>query len=62
MEQIINLVTTNGLAVAIAVYFLIKDYKQGTQMVDSIRACTDVLTEVRTVLSMIQGQHLKAGE
>ena len=62
MEEIVNIISTNGLAVAIAVYFLFKDFKQGQQMVDSIKACTSVLNELKGVINELKAFHLKEQE
>lgn len=50
MENIIELVTTNGIAVAIIVYFLYKDYKFND-------AILNVLGEMREVLSSLKTWH-----
>lgn len=44
MDHLVELVTTNGLAVAIIVYFLYKDFKFNDQIVQ-------LLGEVREVLA-----------
>jgi hypothetical protein len=47
MEQLVNLITTSGMAVVIVAYFLYKDYK----FHDTI---LDVLCELKEVMSVIK--------
>ena len=47
MENIINLIVSNGLATVIVAYFLYKDYKQTAQIIN-------VLGEIREVLSVVK--------
>lgn len=47
MEQLVNLITTSGMAVVIVAYFLYKDYK----FHDNIMS---VLTEMRELMSIIK--------
>lgn len=62
MEEIINIVANNGLAIGIAIYFLFKDFKQGAQMIASIDACTGVLNELKGVIGELKAFHLKEQE
>lgn len=47
MEAIVNLITTNGIAVVIIAYFLFKDYKFNEQIID-------ILGEIREVLAVMK--------
>ena len=46
MENIINMIATNGVAVVIVAYFLYKDFKFNGQLVE-------LMQEIREVLSLI---------
>ena len=46
MNEIINMIVTNGVAVVIVAYFLYKDYKFNGQIVE-------LMQEIREVLSII---------
>lgn len=48
MEAIIELVTTYGLATAIIVYFLYKDYKFNDTIVNLLAEVKEVLAELKT--------------
>lgn len=50
MGELIELVTTNGIAIAIIVYFLYKDYKFND-------ATLGVLTEIQKVLASLKTLH-----
>lgn len=47
MEQIVNLIVTNGVAVVIVAYFLFKDYLTTRQLVN-------LMTEIREVLAVVK--------
>lgn len=47
LEEIINLVVTNGMAVVIVAYFLYKDYKFNGQIIE-------VLGELRELMAVIK--------
>lgn len=53
MEQIINLIVTNGTAVAIVAYFLVKDYKFNGQLIN-------LMGEIRDVLSVVKDRYDRA--
>lgn len=55
MTEIIELIGTNGIAVAIIVYFLYKDYKFND-------ATLGVLTEIQKVLASLKTLHGIDGE
>lgn len=50
MEQIINLIVTNGMAVVIVAYFLFKDFKFNGSI-------TSILSEIKEVLAVIKDKH-----
>lgn len=52
MEDIVNLFVSNGMSVAIIIYFLYKDYKFNDQIIS-------VLTEMKEVLAALQAWHAK---
>ena len=47
MEELINLMVSNGMSVVIIAYFLYKDYKFNEQIIN-------VLTEVKEVLNILK--------
>ena len=47
MEQIINLIVSNGLGVVLVGYFIYKDYKFNGSI-------TAILTEIKEVLAMLK--------
>lgn len=51
MEQLINLVVTNGTAVCIVAYFLYKDYRFNGQLIE-------LMGEIREVLAVVK-EHVK---
>lgn len=55
MEEMVNLIVSNGMSVVIIAYFLFKDYKFN----DSI---LKVLGEVKEVLTALKTWHEKEGE
>ena len=50
MENFVNLIVTNGMAVVIIAYFLFKDYKFNQQIID-------VLAEMKEVLITLREHH-----
>lgn len=52
MEDIVNLFVSNGMSVAIIIYFLFKDYKFNDQILA-------VLSEMKEVLSALQTYHAR---
>ena len=48
MEEFVSLIVSNGMSVVIIAYFLFKDYKQTSKIID-------VLGEIREVLSVVKG-------
>ena len=55
MADIVNLIATNGIAVVIIAYFLFKDYKFNGQIIDVLGEMKEVLTVIRTHLSVEKG-------
>lgn len=54
MNELVNLISTNGMSVIIIAYFLYKDYKFNDQIID-------VLSEMKEVLVELKTWHEKAG-
>ena len=52
MEQIVNLIISNGMGVVLVGYFIYKDYKFNDQI-------TNVLGEIKEVLVALQTWHAK---
>ena len=44
MNELINMIVTNGVAVVIVAYFLYKDYKFNGQLIDLMQEIREVLT------------------
>lgn len=55
MEEMVNLMVSNGMSVVIIAYFLYKDYKFNDQIVQ-------ILGEVKEVLASLQTWHAKSEE
>jgi len=54
MEELVNLIVSNGMSVVIIAYFLYKDYKFNDQILS-------VLGEVKEVLSSLKTWHEAEG-
>ena len=52
MQEFINLIITNGIAVVIVAYFLFKDYKFNGQIIELMQEIREVLA----VLSSKEGE------
>lgn len=52
MQELINLIITNGIAVVIVAYFLFKDYKFNGQIIE-------LMQEIREVLAIISNKEDK---
>lgn len=50
MEEMVNLIVSNGMSVVIIAYFLYKDYKFNDQIIN-------VLTEVKEILTALKTWH-----
>lgn len=48
MNEIIQMIATNGMAVVILAYFLYKDYKFNEQIIGILGEVKEVLTELKT--------------
>lgn len=48
MENVVNLIVNNGMAVVIVAYFLFKDYKFNNQIVSLMGEIKEVLVSLRT--------------
>ena len=48
MNDIVNLIVTNGMAVVIIAYFLYKDFKFNESILSVLAEVKEVLTELRT--------------
>ena len=49
MQEFVNLIVSNGMAVAIVAYFLFKDYRFNGQIIN-------VLGEIKEVLALVKDQ------
>lgn len=54
MDNIVNLIVSNGLAVVIVGYFILKDYKTSTQQLDMMASVNTLMGKVEGVLQAIQ--------
>ena len=52
MQEFINLIITNGIAVVIVAYFLFKDYKFNGQIIE-------LMQEIREVLAVLSSKEGK---
>lgn len=50
MEEMVNLIVSNGMSVVIIAYFLFKDYRFNGQI-------TQVLSEIKEVLAVLKNYH-----
>ena len=48
MEEVVNLIVSNGMAVVIVAYFLFKDYKFNGQFITILQEIKETLVELRT--------------
>ena len=62
MNEIIDLIVSNGLAVGIIIYFLYKDYKFNDQIINVISELKDTVGEVKEVLRTIRTMLLFKGD
>lgn len=54
LEDIVNLVVQNGMAVAIIAYFLYKDYRFNEQVLNVLQEIREVLAELKACSSKEQ--------
>lgn len=57
MEDLVNLFVSNGMSVAIIIYFLYKDYKFNDLILAVLAEVKDALFEVKNVLSSLEAWH-----
>ena len=53
MNDVVNLIVSNGLAVIIVAYFIFKDYKTSMQQIDLMASINTLMGKVEAVLSAI---------
>lgn len=56
MADVVNLIVSNGLAVVIVGYFIIKDYKTATSQLDLMVQLNALMGKVEGVLQAIQNR------
>lgn len=59
MEEMVNLIVSNGMAVVIIAYFLYKDYKFNQSILNALGEMSEVLGGVKEVLAALQVWHAK---
>lgn len=57
MEELVNLIVSNGMAVVIIAYFLYKDYKFNGQIVEVLGEVKEVLTSLKTFHEIKNDSH-----
>lgn len=55
MQEMVNLIASNGMAVVIIGYFLYKDYKFNQQIVDVLGNINNVLAKLETHHANMEG-------
>lgn len=53
MTDVVNLIVSNGLAVVIIAYFIIKDWKTATQQLDLMSQINELMGRVEGVLQTL---------
>lgn len=56
MPDVVNLLVSNGLAVVIVAYFIIKDWKTATSQLDMLIQLNALMGKVEGVLQAIQNR------
>lgn len=56
MSDVVNLIVSNGLAVVIVGYFIIKDWKTATSQLDLMTQLNNLMGKVEGVLQAIQNK------
>ena len=56
MSDVVNLIVSNGLAVVIVGYFIIKDWKTETSQLDLMTQLNNLMGKVEGVLQAIQNK------
>ena len=59
MEEMVNLIVSNSMAVVIIAYFLYKDYKFNQSILNALAEMSEVLGGVKEVLAALQVWHAK---
>ena len=54
MPDIVNLIVSNGLAVVIVGYFILKDFKTATSQLDQLAQLNALMGKIEGVLQTIQ--------
>ena len=54
MNDVVNLIVSNGLAVVIVAYFIFKDYKTSAQQLETMAQINTMMGKVEAVLTTIQ--------
>lgn len=62
MEQLINLIVTNGMAVVIVAYFLFKDYKFNESITNILSEVKEVLTALKTFHEVERGEKINSNK
>ena len=50
MNDIVNLIVNNGLAVVVVAYFLFRDYKFQVTLSQTMQELKDIITEVKAIV------------
>ena len=56
MSDVVNLIVSNGLAVVIVGYFILKDYKTATSQLELMNQLNGLMGKVEAVLQTIQSK------
>lgn len=56
MEEIVNLIVSNGLGVVLVGYFIFKDYKFNEQIINVLGEMKEVLTALKTFHGINDGE------
>lgn len=56
MPDVVNLLVSNGLAVVIVAYFIVKDWKTATSQLDMLNQLNALMGKVEGVLQAIQNR------
>lgn len=56
MDQVVNLIVSNGLAVVIVGYFIVKDWKTATSQLELMNQLNALMGKVEAVLQSIQNR------
>lgn len=56
MDQVVNLIVSNGLAVVIVAYFIIKDWKTATSQLEMMNQLNALMGKMEAILQSIQNR------